>query len=131
MLQQIGVTRADISFLHAATDRNSNLRLQAATGSVINITLTRGALNGGLSSRLPLHLVPVDHQPSKLVKMMPQHLMPAAGPEPERLDETQVKMSVPKKLSTTPRADERRAEQAGRPRADGVCAAGAPPGPSP
>ena len=48
MLQQIGVTRADISFLHAATDRNSNLRLQAATGSVINITLTRGALNGGM-----------------------------------------------------------------------------------
>ena len=92
MLQQIGVTRADISFLHAATDRNSNLRLQAATGSVINITLTRGALNGGLSRRLPLHLVPVDHQPSKLVMVMPQHqMMPAVNPEPERLDETQVK----------------------------------------
>ena len=41
---------------------------------------------------LPLHLVPSDYQPSKLVKMVPQHqMMPAADPEPERLDETQVK----------------------------------------
>ena len=47
--------------------------------------------NIGSSRRLPLHLVPVEHQPSKLLKMMPQHLMPAANPEPERLDETQVK----------------------------------------
>ena len=28
-----------------------------------------------------------DYQPSKLVKMMPLHQMPAADPDPERLDE--------------------------------------------
>ena len=45
----------------------------------------------GSSRRLPLHLVTADYQPSKLVKMMAQHQMPATDPEPERLDETQVK----------------------------------------
>ena len=37
--------------------------------------------------RLFTLLVPADYLPSKLVKMMPQHQMPAADPEPERLDE--------------------------------------------
>ena len=35
--------------------------------------------------------MPVGRQPSKLVKMTPMHQMPAADPEPERLDETEVK----------------------------------------
>ena len=48
---------------------------------------------GGLSRRLRFTLSrrASHHQPSKLVKMMPQHQVPAADPDPERLDETQVK----------------------------------------
>ena len=49
------------------------------------------SVRSGSSRRLPPHLIPEGHQPSKLVKMTPMHQMPAADPEPERLDETQVK----------------------------------------
>ena len=49
-----------------------------------------------LASAPTTPLFPADHQPSKLVKMMPLHQMPAANPEPERLDETSVKTIQPK-----------------------------------
>ena len=52
----------------------------------------RGDIHAAAASSAPSSpLIPAGHQPSKLVKMMPLHQMPAADPEPERLDETQVK----------------------------------------
>ena len=61
----------------------------------MTVTSNSGTLSSANYTALAsasLFLVPSDYQPSTLVKMMPQHqMMPAADPELERLDETQVK----------------------------------------